>query len=516
MSDPILVAEDLSISFGDVRALKGVDVTIARGEVRCLAGENGSGKSTFVKIVSGVYAPTGGTATVNGRRIEANDPRAAIAAGVQVIYQDLSLFDHLSVAENIAMNAMLHHGARLVSRRRQQEIAAVQLERMRVDLPLDAPVGTLSMANKQLVAIARALSLDARILFMDEPTTALTTKEVKRLLTIVHELKESGLAIVFISHKLDEVFEIADTITVFRDGAKVGDFAAEDLDSASLSYHMTGREVLYNEFERFPRPDDATRPPLLEVRNLTRRGNYRDISFAVRAGDIVGLTGLLGAGRTELALSLYGLNKPDSGEILVNGRAVRIEQPWDAIDLGIALVPEDRGTQGLFGEQSTAINSTSPQLDKILTRWRTLDQKAEDDIATGVIDEMRVNNKNPDAIAGRLSGGNQQKVVIGKWIATDPAVFILDSPTVGIDIGSKAEIYDQIQALTAAGMGVVLISDEPEEIVANCNRVIVMHEGDVIATFGDDDRRLPGFTERLADVIADPTSAQALAPGETR
>lgn len=516
MSDHILVAEDLSISFGDVRALKGVDLTIAKGEIRCLAGENGSGKSTFVKIVSGVYAPSGGSVTVNGRPISAHDPRAAIAAGVQVIYQDLSLFDHLSVAENIAMNVMLHHGARFASRRRSDEIAREQLDRMRVDLPLDAPVSSLSMANKQLVAIARALSLDARILFMDEPTTALTTKEVKRLLTIVHELKESGLAIVFISHKLDEVFEIADTITVFRDGEKVGDFAAKELDAASLSYHMTGREVLYNQFRREPRTDDATQPPLLEVENLTRKGNYRDVSFSVRSGDIVGLTGLLGAGRTELALSLYGLNRPDSGEIRVKGTPVQIDQPWDAIDLGIALVPEDRGTQGLFREQTTANNVTSPRLGDLLTRWRTLDTKAERRSATEVVHQMRVNNKNIDAIAGRLSGGNQQKVVIGKWIATDPTVFILDSPTVGIDIGSKAEIYDRIQALTAAGMGVILISDEPEEIVANCNRIIVMHEGDVIATYDETDRDAPGFTERLAEVIADPASARAVASGASR
>src|SRR5690554_6744100 len=288
MSDPILVAENLSIAFGEVRALDSVDLTIGRGEIRCLAGENGSGKSTFVKIVSGVYVPSEGTVTVDGQPLTHHDPREAISAGVQVIYQDLSLFDHLSVAENIAINVMLHEGARYVRRSRMQQIAAEQLERMGVDLPLDEPVGSLSMANKQLVAIARALSMDARILFMDEPTTAITTKEVDRLLKIVQDLKERGLSIVFISHKLDEVFEIADTITIFRDGRKVGDFQASELDNESLSFHMTGREILHKPYER---PAELGEQPLLRIEHLSKEPHYRDVSFEVRPGDVVGLTG---------------------------------------------------------------------------------------------------------------------------------------------------------------------------------------------------------------------------------
>jgi len=506
VSQPLLVVEKLSKSFGEERALDGIDLVINEGEIRCLAGENGSGKSTFVKIVSGVYAATEGRITVSGHEITENDPRAAIAAGVQVIYQDLSLFDHLTVAENIAINAMLHEGSHYVNRRQMHEIAAKQLERIRVDLPLDTRVGSLSVANKQIVAIARALSMDAKLLFMDEPTTALTTKEVKRLLTIVHELKEDGLAVVFISHKLDEVFDVADTITVFRDGKKVGDFAADELNSASLSFHMTGREVLHKAYQREPREDDGTRAPLLEVKDLTRKGNYENVNFDVRPGDIVGLTGLLGAGRTELALSLYGLNKPDSGEIRMDGKRVRIDNPWDALDRHIALVPEDRGVQGLFLEQSIASNSSAPKLDSLLTKFRLLDTKAEQKLARHTVDYMAVNNKNIDALVGILSGGNQQKVVIGKWIATEPKVFILDSPTVGIDIGSKAEIYEHIQALAKSGIGVILISDEPEEIYVNCNRVIVMHEGDVIAKFNEEERNAPDFQEHLAEVVANPTN----------
>lgn len=514
MSQPLLEVEKLSKSFGEERALDGIDLVINEGEIRCLAGENGSGKSTFVKIVSGVYVATSGRVTVSGQEIVENDPRAAIAAGVQVIYQDLSLFDHLTVAENIAINAMLHEGSHYVNRRQMREIAEKQLERVRVDLPLDARVGSLSVANKQIVAIARALSMDAKLLFMDEPTTALTTKEVKRLLAIVHELKEDGLAIVFISHKLDEVFDVADTITVFRDGKKVGDFAADELDSASLSYHMTGREVLHKPYQRAPREDDGTRAPLLEVKELTRKGNYEHVNFDVRPGDIIGLTGLLGAGRTELALSLYGLNQPDSGEIRMDGKRVKIENPWDALDHKIALVPEDRSVQGLFLEQSIASNSSAPKLDDLVTKFRLLDTKAERKLARHTVEHMAVNNKNIDALVGILSGGNQQKVVIGKWIATEPKVFILDSPTVGIDIGSKAEIYEHIQALAKSGIGVILISDEPEEIYVNCNRVIVMHEGDVIAKFNEDERNDPDFQDRLADVVANPMNVAANgAPG---
>ena len=506
-ASPLLKARDLHISFGGIRALRGVDLEIGRGEIRCLAGENGSGKSTFTKIVSGVYSPDSGEIEFDGEPVTWHHPKDAVAAGIQVIYQDLSLFEHLTVGENIAINHMLQDRTPFVNRRRMRRIAREQLERVGVELDLDAPVSSLSMANRQIVAICRALSMDARLLFMDEPTTALTGREVGRLLNIVLELKRRGLSIVFISHKLDEVFRVADSISVFRDGLKVGDFTAAELDENALATHMTGREVRYERYHR----EQESAEPVLTVENLSRTGHFEDVSFALRPGDIVGLTGLLGSGRTEIALSLFGLNKPTGGAISIAGAPVKITAPWDAMKHGIALLPEDRQTQGLFGKQSIAVNASATMLDRILSKVRTLSRRKEVELADRVVSEMHVNNKRIETAVSNLSGGNQQKVVIGKWLFRNPRVFILDSPTVGIDIGSKAEIYEQIHRLAREGMAVLFISDEAEEIVANCNRVLVMHEGHVVQTFEEDDVAKDTFKDDLIAVISDPEAEEASA-----
>jgi simple sugar transport system ATP-binding protein len=504
-TSPLLVAKNLSISFGGVRALKGIDLEIQPGEIRCLAGENGSGKSTFVKIVSGVYQADGGDLIIGGNEAHNHNPIKASDAGIQVIFQDLSLFNHLSVGENIAINQLIHRGSWRISRNRIREIAQPQLEKVGINLDLDAPVSTLSMANKQLVAICRALAMDAQLLFMDEPTTALTSREVSRLLEIVQGLKDQGLSVVFISHKLDEVFSIADSITVFRDGDKVGDFNAKDLDEASLSKHMTGREVSYGRYHRV----HEEQAPILEVKNLTRKSNYTDLSFDVRPGDIVGFTGLLGAGRTELALSLFGLNKPDSGQIFVEGKEVKISAPWDAMAQGIALVPENRLEQGLFGNQSVAENISVAVPDLVSNSLGILRPTSVQELSQQVVHDMGVNNKSTDVKISILSGGNQQKVVIGKWMLWNPRILVLDSPTVGIDIGSKAEIYDRIHTLASKGIGVIFISDEVEEVAANCNRVFVMHEGEVLREFREEGMKAKDFRATLADLIANPDSVSA-------
>lgn len=501
----LLDTKDLSIRFGGVKALRGVSLQVRRGEIACLVGENGCGKSTFTKIVSGVYTPNEGSVIIDGVPLTTHHPRAAIAAGVQVIYQDLSLFDHLSVAENIAINRFLHDGTKLIDRERMRSIAAEQLERVGIKLDLHAPISSISVASKQIVAICRALAMDAKILFMDEPTTALTTTEVHQLLRIVTQLRDNGLAIVFISHKLDEVMEVADSVTVLRDGLKVGTFPAAELTEDDLAFHMTGRRVTYERYVRTNTNDE----PLLEAKNLTRDGNYRDVSLKVRSGDIVGLTGLLGSGRTELALSLYGLNRPDSGEVKIKGKVTEITSPTKAIDLGIALVPESRQEQGLFMNFSIARNVSSLQLDQITGLGKMLSRVKEGSLADDVIRRMGVNNRDAETIVANLSGGNAQKVVIGRGIESSPSVYILDSPTVGVDIGAKAEIYSQIHQMAREGMGVIIISDEPEEIVSNCNRVIVMHAGSVVAEFEADEVSHSDFKTTLAKIVANPELAGA-------
>lgn len=500
MKKPVLIAENISKSFISVKALDDVSVTINEGEIRCLAGENGSGKSTFVKVISGVHAPDAGKITIGNTQYSKLTPITAIKEGVQVIYQDLSLFSHLTVAENIAMNKMVYNRKKLVSRQYMMDTAVSQLERIHVDLDLSQTVGNLSIANRQLVAICRALALNAKILFMDEPTTALTKREVDRLLTIVRDLKDKGLAVVFISHKLNEIFEVADSITVFRNGKKVGDFEASELNTKSLSYHITGREIEYPRYRRELKDDNK----LLEVRNLSKKGNFENVNFSIRKGDILGITGLLGSGRTELALSLFGLNRAESGEIVVEGRKVNIRSPKDALDLGIALLPEDRHTQGLFLNQSIKNNISSTILDNIKKRLGFIDAKKQEVTANKSVNSLNVNNKNIETPVKNLSGGNQQKIVVGKWVVTEPKIFILDTPTVGVDIGSKAEIYEKIHSFARQGMGVILISDEIDEVLANANKVLIMYDKKVIDYIEEDRLASPDIGKDIFEIINNP------------
>ncbi|WML54812.1 sugar ABC transporter ATP-binding protein [Neobacillus sp. PS3-12] len=376
-------------------------------------------------------------------------------------------------------------------------MAKEQLEIIGESIDLNKTVGELSIANRQLVAICRALSLDAKILFMDEPTTALTNKEVERLLSIVTDLKAKGLSIVFISHKLDEVFKVSDNITIFRDGKKVGDYASSSLDEKTLVYHMTGRDVEYPRYKRIQQKDE----PIIEVEGLTRKNNFEDINFSVRKGDIVGITGLLGSGRTELALSLFGLNRYDSGSIKFYGKTVKIDSPQDAVNIGIALLPEDRSTQGLFLDKSINENISSAKVDKLKTKFGTVDVKARKIIAKENVKRFGIRTPSVDLPVKALSGGNQQKTVIAKWMVTNPKLFILDTPTVGVDVGAKAEIYEQIHNFAKEGMAVILISDEYEEIRANCNKVLVMREGRIVSHFDDEEINSPSFRKELESVV---------------
>lgn len=494
--EPILSASNISKSFIGVRALNNIDITINAGEIHCLAGENGCGKSTLVKCISGVYTPDEGTIQIEGQTCGSMTPIEAMNHGIQVIYQDLSLFQHMTVAENIAISKLKFENTKIVNWKTIKAIAKEQLDKIGVTMDLDETVGEISMANKQMVAICRALAQNAKILFMDEPTTALTKTEVSHLMKVMLELKKKGLAIVFISHKLDEVFEVADKITIFRNGNKIGDFNSSDLDEKSLSYYMTGREIEYPRYHRTYK--DNT--PILSVEHLTRKGQYEDMSLTVRPGDIIGLTGLLGSGRTELAMSLFGLNKTQAGVIKVNGKEVDINSPMVAKKYGIALLPEDRSREGLFIERKIKENISAPIIDTICKKG-IVNRKKENEIAEKYVEELKVRTPSIETVVGTLSGGNQQKVVISKWIATSPKVFIMDTPTVGIDIGSKAEIYEQIHKFADEGMAIILISDEIQEVMANCNRVLVMAHGKCVVELSEEDLMQEGADKHLAEII---------------
>jgi len=497
MDSKILVANNIYKSFSGVQALKNVSFDIAPGEIHCLVGENGSGKSTFVKIVAGVLIPDQGEIVLNGNKYTRLDVRDSIREGVQIIYQDLSLFFYMNVAENIAYNKMIVQKKRLVDWKEVYRIAQKQLDKVGVPMNLEAPVGTLSIAKRQVIAICRALSMDAKIIFMDEPTSALTKYEVERLLSIVLELKKKGTSIVFISHKLDEVMKVADKIAIFRDGEKVSDFKSADVNEEMLIYHMTGRKVDYPRYIRKVNDNEN----ILKVNNLTSKGNYNNINFNIRKGDIVGIIGLLGAGRTEIALTMFGLNPQDSGKIIMEGKEYRFISPNQAINCGISMLPENRQTQGCFFSTSISDNISSAILDRIKNKLGILDTKLKDSIAQDTVKKFRVRTNSIDTEVKNLSGGNQQKVVLGKWIATLPKLLILDSPTVGVDVGTKAEIYEYIQHLANQGMGIILISDEIQEVLVNCNKLIVIRAGEIVAKFNNNDLEAADNRRKIYELI---------------
>lgn len=495
-NETILQLSGVNKHFAGVHALRDIDFALKKGEIHCLAGENGSGKSTLVKIVTGVYEPDSGEIFVNGNTFSKLHPIASMQQGIQVIYQDLALFTHMSIAENIAINKIRQSGKRLVRQQEIKTIARQQLDRIGVNLDLNRTIQESSMGNRQITAICRALALDAKILFLDEPTTALTNHEVERLLKILVELKSDGLSIVFISHKLDEVFQVSDSITILRDGVKVGVFPAKQIDQKQLVYYMTGRNIEYPKYKK----QEGETAPILSVKNLS--GNrFSNIFLEVQEGDIVGLAGLLGSGRTEFALSLFGLNPPSEGFITLAGKEYTPKSTQNAKERGIALLPEDRLVQGLFLEKNIQENMSSSVLEKLEKSLNRIDVQKETEYAERIVKEIRVKTPSLTTLIKNLSGGNQQKAVLGKWIITGPKLFIMDSPTVGIDVGSKAEIYEIIQALAREGMGIILISDEAEEIVANCNKVVVFAQGKIKTILSEEDLAQEGIAHTLTHII---------------
>lgn len=471
---PLVSARGISKRFGGVPALTDVSIDLIPGEVHCLAGENGCGKSTLIKIISGAERPDSGEILIDGVPHGHINAKAAIQSGIQVIYQDFSLFPNLTVAENIVLTAEVARRRRLYSPRSIRPKAEEILLDLGIDLDLDRSVGDLSVADKQLTAICRALVNDARAIVMDEPTTALTHSEVSRLFALVERLRARGVALMFVSHKLEEVLAISQRLTIMRSGRQVVTGPTAQFDERSISRYMTGREV---DESRVVSELDPAAPLALETINLSLAGAYRNISFGLRRGEILGVTGLLGSGRTEIAESLFGVTPPDEGEIRVAGKPVAIRTIQDAVAAGIGYVPEDRLSQGLFLEKSIADNIVASSLTSHRTRWGTLSRSGIAASIKQYFVGLKINAPNPQAPVRTLSGGNAQRVVLAKWLATSPTVLMLNGPTVGVDVGSKQEILELLRREAAKGMSVIVISDDAPELVSSCHRVLVIRQG---------------------------------------
>ena len=494
-AEPVLEVRGITKTYGGVTALSGVSLQLSPGEVHCLAGENGCGKSTLIKIISGAERPDAGEIVIDGVAHASMDPASAIRSGIQVIYQDFSLFPNLTVAENITLTSAVADGKLLYSAAGLRPAAVVIVDELDLDLDLDADVERLTVADKQLTAICRALVHDARVIIMDEPTTALTHAEVARLFQLVGRLRDRGVALVFVSHKLDEVLEVSQRVTILRSGRHVVTAPVDELTPASIARHMTGRDVLE---ERLVSNLVADAPTVLDVRGLTLEGAFEDVSFTLRRGEILGITGLLGSGRTEIAEALFGVARADSGEIRVDGEPLAVNRIDDAVRAGIGYVPEDRLTQGLFLEKSIADNIIAGSLDRHRGRGRLLDGSRVRSTIQSLFERLRVKAPSTRAVVRSLSGGNAQRVVIAKWLATQPKVLMLNGPTVGVDVGSKAEILDILRGEAERGMGVIVISDDAPELVASCHRVLIVRRGRIVHEVTGDDVSVATIQGRMA------------------
>jgi len=472
---PRVALRAISKRFLATQALDDVSFDLLPGEVEALVGENGAGKSTIVKILAGVHQPDSGTIALDGVETTVQGPAHARSLGIAVVHQEPRLFPDLTVAENVYIGhapsgrfGTIDWGAM----RRASEALFAELD---VALDVGAPVRGLSMADQQLIEIAKALSMEARVLILDEPTASLSAHEVERLFAIVRRLRDRGVSVLFVSHRLDEVFDVCDRATVLRDGKFVISTPTSELTTADLVRHMVGRTV-----SLFPKVESPVGDVLLEVVGLTRFGDFRDITLSVRAGEIVGMAGLVGAGRTEVARVLFGIDQRDEGEIRLKGEPVTFSSPSAAMDAGIAYLPEDRHQEGLVLDFSIAQNVTLPILPRLFPRL-LVDTATERRVANEYTEQFNVRMTGVDQVVAALSGGNQQKVVLAKWLASKPTILILDEPTRGIDIGAKVEVHRIVSELAASGLGIILISSDLPEVLAMSDRILVLHEGRITA-----------------------------------
>ncbi len=478
---PVLEMDHVSKAFGATQALDDVSLALQQGEIHALLGENGAGKSTLIKIFTGIQEPDSGEIRIDGAPIRVASPQDAQRLGVAAIYQEPMIFPDLSVAENIFIGH--RDRGKIVDRRRMEREAEEVLARLDVHLDVGEPARGLTLAEQQTVEIAKAISLDVRVLIMDEPTASLSAHEVRRLFRIVANLRQQGVAILFISHRMEEVFEIADRVTILRDGRWISTTPRAELTPATAIRQMVGREVR-ELFRRQRREPGAVR---LAVNNLSREGVFQDVSFELRAGEVLGFAGLVGARRTDVGLALFGIAPADQGEILLDGEAVVITSPRDAMARGIAYSTEDRRQLGLVLPLSIAANISLPSLPRFLSPNGLVRRAAERDAAEGFRQRLSIRAPSVETPTAALSGGNQQKVVISKWLETTPKILILDEPTRGIDVGAKVEVHQLVDELAAEGMAIILISSDLPEVLAMSDRILVMREGRQMAIFDHDD-----------------------------
>lgn len=473
---PILEMVGISKSFPGVKALQDVHIKAYGGKVLALLGENGAGKSTLMKIVSGVYKKDEGKIIVDGDEIEIHGIKHAESLGITIIHQELSVLPNLTVAQNIFLgNEKFSKGTRKINKAWMKERSKYFLDQIGCNINPNTLVKDINLGEMQMIEIAKALTKNSSVIIMDEPTTALTDVETQKLFEVIRKLKEKGIAIIYISHRMDEIFQICDSITVLRDGKYIGSVETKDVTKDDLITMMVGRKLE----EQFPYKEVEKENVLLKVENLSMKDKVKNVSFEIRSGEILGVSGLMGAGRTELAKTIFGDYKKDSGEIYVDGEKVNINSPKDAIKYGICYLSEDRKQEGLILNMSVAQNVTLPNLTSYENKMKRIDKKSEKKEVEEYIKRLSIKTPNQEQLVKNLSGGNQQKVILAKWLMRSPKVLIVDEPTKGIDVGAKKEIYEVLNKLKSMGKAVIMISSDMAEILGVSDRVMVMHEGKV-------------------------------------